>query len=838
VSRARAPGRRRRRLRWTIAILIVAGLAGGAFGVWLYRASRPELYRPGEDSADITRTLSRDLPAGAPEPRLTDVTVEAGLGAFRTFAGARSSQLPEDMGPGAAWGDYDNDGDEDLFLVAAGGALDAPPSARAPSRLYENLGDGTFRVDDGFPETRIVGMGAAWGDYDGDGWLDLVVTGYRSLLLFHNDRGRLAPDPRLPAPDGFWAGPVWGDYDNDRDLDLYVCGYVQYREDEADRARASRQYGRSVPYTLNPASYSPERNLLFRNRGDGTFEEVAETLGVSNPEGRSLGALWHDLDDDGRLDLYVANDISDNALFLNRGDTFEEVSHAAFVADYRGAMGLAAADADRDGDDDLFITHWVAQENALYGSLLADGGPPLRFVDLADQKGLGQIAIRRVGWGAEFVDLEADGWPDLVVANGSTFEGGGAVKRLEPQEPFLFWNEGGRYFHDLAPLNETLAVPRVGRGLAVADYDRDGDLDVLLVTHDEGVVLLRNDMQRGHWLMLKLRSRLGPTGPPLGGGDGTTVIARPPDGAVLRRTVGGASYLSQSSRVLHLGLGANERIEALEVRWLGGDAQSVDGLEPDAAWEIVEGEAQPRRLYGAAAAPLSGRERLAEFWRLQRAAMDAMKLHGDEDRAIALLRQALALDPRHEDSLYYLANLLAERGDIEGALARLETLVEINPMSHRAHKRIGLLRARSAQSPADLAAAAAALERALSINPEETGVLEALGEVALLQGDQALAEQRLAWVCRSNPKASRALWLRGYLAWRNGDAERAHELIVQARSTRGDERKPEGSTAEGDVRRRMHRDDTPLMDCWEAWNGATDDPAVAFSGLEERLRSR
>ncbi|MHC4947783.1 MAG: FG-GAP repeat domain-containing protein, partial [Planctomycetota bacterium] len=364
-------GRRRRLRRRTITVLAVLALVGGGGGAIAWWTSRPTLYRPGEDIPEITRRLARELPEGAPEVRLADVTAETGLAGFATFAGARSSQLPEDMGSGAAWGDFDRDGDDDLFLVSNGGSLEAAPETWAPCRLYENR-DGSFVPSDAFPALRILGMGAAWGDCDGDGWLDLVVSGHDALRLYRNREGTLVRDETFPDPPGFWAGVSWGDYDGDRDLDLYVCGYVRYELVDADRAKASRQFGTAVPFTLNPSSYEPERNLLLRNDGAGAFRDVADELGVANPEGRSLGALWHDVDEDGRLDLYVANDISDNVLFRNLGDRFADVSHPAVVADYRGAMGLDHGDYDRDGDDDIFVTHWVAQENALYASLLVD----------------------------------------------------------------------------------------------------------------------------------------------------------------------------------------------------------------------------------------------------------------------------------------------------------------------------------------------------------------------------------------------------------------------------------------------------------------------------------
>ncbi len=365
---------RRRRLRRTLAILSAAAIIGLAVGVGVYLKTRPQPYRPGEQVADITSSLAQHLPPDAPKPRLTDVTREAGLASFRTFIGQRTSQMPEDMGPGAAWGDFDNDGDDDLFLVSAGGPMNQPPEKWAACELHENLGNGTFRKVEGFPDLRIHGMAAAWGDYDEDGFLDLLVTAYNHLFLFHNERGsgKFTRYARLPDLKGFWSGASWADYDNDRHLDLYVCGYIQFVENEADIARGQRQQGSFVPFTLNPASYPGGTNLLFHNNGDGTFTEVAAQLKVQNPEGRSLGALWHDFDDDGWLDLYVANDISDNVFYHNIRGKFEDISHPAWVADYRSAMGLAVGDYDRDGDDDLYITHWVAQENALYDNLLVD----------------------------------------------------------------------------------------------------------------------------------------------------------------------------------------------------------------------------------------------------------------------------------------------------------------------------------------------------------------------------------------------------------------------------------------------------------------------------------
>lgn len=848
-------GRRKRRLRrvaWSLAAILLVAIV---VGVISYRASRPETHRPGEKLADITEKLAHGLPEDAPLPRFTDVTGAAGLGEFVSFVGARTSQLPEDMGAGVAWGDYDNDGDDDLFVVGAGGGLEHPANEWSESILYENRGDGTFSRNNQFPETRLMGMGAAWGDYDNDGWLDLALSGYQGLLLFHNDKGVFSRSEAIGAPGeqlGYWSGISWADFDNDRDLDLYVCGYVQYERDASASRDASEQYGTSVPYTLNPAAFDPERNLLFQNNGDGSFTEVAQLFGVSNPEGRSLGALWHDFNDDGWLDLYIANDISDNALLLNRRDTFEDVSLAAWVADYRGAMGLASADWNRDGDDDLFVTHWIAQENALYDSRLVDfrkarqdqgktTPDQLSFSDLAAPLGLGQIALHTVGWGTEFVDFDGDGWLDLLVANGSTLETDEIPKSLKPQSDMLLWSNSGKSFHDLAPMDESFSTPHVSRGLGLSDYDLDGDIDIVIYDLYEGVRLLRNDMQSGNWLQIKLRNQ-GPSGGVLGRGEGSTVIVRAGE-LELRRTASSASYLSQSSRTLHVALGAVGAVDSVEVRWLGGKSQEYGPIAVNAFWELVEGEADPRRLSSPSTTEASktktvadpaDRERIIEFWKTQRAAMDVLKKENDIPKATALFRRALELNPDHEDSRYYLANCLAVQGQIDLAMEHLQILTEINPLSHRAYKQLGVMLAMTATDPEQLDAAEQALEKSHEINKEGTGSLLVLGELSLLKGDLRLAEDRLELACRTNPKAVGGFYLLGYMAWKSDDRDASVGHLESAVAARGKDWVPEGAVAEGDVAERMHRETSPLSQYWEQWDGDLE-PDTVFGTLDNYL---
>src|SRR3990172_5626470 len=325
------------------------------------------------------------------------------------------------------------------------------------------------------------------------------------------DRSRAAG---VGGRSAFWAGVAWGDYDRDGFLDLYVGGYVKY---EYPAGLMAMKYDAEDPASTNPNTFPPERNLLFHNNRNGTFAEVAAKAGVLGERGKSLGAVWADLDEDGWPDLYVANDVTDNQLFRNLGNgTFEDISHAALVADYRSAMGMAVGDWDGDEDMDIFITHWIAQENALYSNLRdrssgrGNGRPGLLFADQADRYGLGQIALDLVGWGTFFFDYDNDGKLDLFVANGHTFNRRDVPQLLAPHRPLLFWNRGpdDGFYETSAVSGEYFGGRYVGRGAAFADYDRDGDLDMLVVHHSGPAALLRNEGgNRNRWLGVALEGR-------------------------------------------------------------------------------------------------------------------------------------------------------------------------------------------------------------------------------------------------------------------------------------------------------------------------------------------
>jgi hypothetical protein len=594
--------RRKRLVRLTAALGVVFAAAGAFTVWWLLRPAA--VYRPGIGVEGLTAELARALPDDYPRVTFTDVTAESGI-AFRHFSGTRSTQLPEDMGSGVAWGDYDGDGWIDLFVVNMPGPIGLSDSARqsSPARsvLYHNNGDGTFT--DVTAGSGIAfdgwGMAAAWGDYDNDGRPDLLITAYGRNVLYHNDgQGRFSDRSRqagLAGDEGFWAGAAWGDYDRDGYLDLYVTGYVQF----VQRAPTERTAHGAIdePASINPSSFRPERNLLFHNSRNGTFREVARQAGVADTAGRSLSATWADLDEDGWPDLYVANDVSDNVLYQNRGDgTFQDVSHAARVADYRGAMGIAAGDWDGDGDQDMVVTHWIAQENALYDNLLnqlraAGPGvarPPLTFIDEADRYGLGQIALDFVGWATSFFDYDNDGRLDLFVINGSTLQDPADPARLVPMRSQLFWNRGSTEgFFDVSPVSgDWFQQAWVGRGGALADYDNDGDLDLFVVNNGGPGVLLRNDGgNRNGWFQVVLRG---------------TRSNRQGIGAKLRLVAGGrvqvrqvgiqSSYLSQNSPIEAFGLGTASVVDTLEIIWPTGKRQARTGIAAGQRILVTEDE--------------------------------------------------------------------------------------------------------------------------------------------------------------------------------------------------------------------------------------------------------
>jgi enediyne biosynthesis protein E4 len=598
MKRAKTTRRKKRMLHY--GALSVAGLFIGAILILVARPTT-EPYVPGGKVEGITNVLDRSTLTLDTGVRLVDVTEQAGID-FVHFYGDRSTQLPEDMGSGLAWGDYNNDGFIDLYICNMAGPLtmteEEMQASPALSRLYRNNGDGTFTDVTEETGAGVQGwaMAAAWADYTGNGYPDLVVTRYGTNVLLRNDGGVFADvseESGIGNLQGFWAGASWADYDGDGYLDLYICGYVQYRYSPLDAGKASLQYQASLPFTLNPSSYAPERNLLYRNNRDGTFTEVAEQAGVDNPTGRSLVAAWCDFDDDGWPDLYVANDISDNAMYRNMGDgTFQDVSHSAWVADYRGAMGLAIGDWDGDTDQDIFVSHWIAQENAFYTNLMyvfgdtTRKGTIIRFMDIADQIGLGQIGLDYIGWGTFFFDFDNDGLPDLFLANGSTFQQAADPRLLVGMEDQLFLNRGEEDgFYEIGKISgDFFSRLLVGRGAAFADYDNDGDLDIIVLNHGGRVTLLRNEGGNDqNWLQVRLRGGRGNTA---GIGARIEIAVR---GQKQVQIVGAQpSYLSQNMTDAHFGLGRETTIDQVRVTFPGGKESRLENIPANQLVTLTE----------------------------------------------------------------------------------------------------------------------------------------------------------------------------------------------------------------------------------------------------------
>ncbi|HVS60977.1 MAG TPA: FG-GAP-like repeat-containing protein [Gemmatimonadaceae bacterium] len=775
--------RRQRLLRLTAALGLLFLVVAAAV-VW--RVFRPDSqYRPGETVEGLTADLARSLPKDYPRVSFTDVTRASGI-SFQHFSGTRSSQLPEDMGSGAAWGDFDNDGWVDLVVANEVGPLSLSDAARAqsPARtvLYHNNHDSTFTdvtTRSGI-DFRGWGMAVAWGDFDNDGWIDLVITAYGHCVLYRNNGDGTFTDRSaasgIGGPRGFWTGAAWGDYDRDGLLDLYVTGYVKYTRPE--RSKSAARYDVENPASINPLSFPPDRGLLFHNNGHGTFTEVASSLGVTNPTGRGLGAAWVDLDEDGWPDLYVANDVSDNVLYRNLGKgKFSDISDQAHVADYRSAMGIAVGDWDGDGDQDLFLTHWLAQENALYDNQLAQltaqarkrRPVPLTFVDEADRYGLGQVSLDYVGWGTSFIDYDNDGRPDLFVVNGSTLQFPEDSTRCVPMRSQLFWNRGPAdgFFDVSAVSGSYFRNAYVGRGAAFADYDNDGDIDVFVVNNGGPGILLRNDGgNRNHWLAVELRG---------------TKSNRQGIGAKLRLVAGGvsqvrqvgaqSSYLSQNSLIENFGVRALTRVDSLVVVWPSGVRQVRTNLPANQRLVVVEGEEME-----------TARERIQDFWALYREA--TLERTARQTQAAAeTYSRALALNPDHEDVLYYFGSMRFALGDFAAAEGAWRRLIARNPSSARTHSQLGsLYLCLDANAPFQLDSAETHLRLAYEINKEETGPLLHLGEAALVRGDLVTAGRYFNEVLGSHAKSAEARFYVGYIALKGADTVRAQTEFSRATS--------------------------------------------------------
>ena len=540
-------------------------------------------------------TLTLALAAGAglalgaraqdPPPLFDDLTARAGITFVHQSGATPDKYMMETFGSGVAWIDIDNDGFQDLYLVNG-----APGASNA---LYRNNRNGTFsNITAGSgtagDRSRAYKTGVAVGDYDNDGLLDLYVTAFGPNLLFRNLGDGKFSDVTAAAGvagnAGEWSTSTgFFDYDRDGDLDLYVATYVDFRVNEnpwcGDRKPGYRMY-------CNPTIFDGTASHLYRNNGNGTFTDVSKAAGVANPAGKGLGVVFCDYDRDGDSDIYVANDLVRNFLYRNNGDgTFQDVAYAASVGfDINGkpqaGMGVDCGDVDGDGLPELFVTNFSEELNTLYKNH-GDG----TFEDVTRAFGLGS-GFLPLGFGTKLYDYDNDGDLDLHVTNGHVVDN---VKLYTPalsyeQKDLLYENVGGKFKDVSAQAGGALQNTRVGRGLAVADFDNDGFLDVAISSLGRRAVLLRNrGVSKGNWIEIRAEGTASNRF-----GLGATVRVQTPGRLQVREINNAASYQSASGIRLHVGLGAAKTIPQIEILWPSGIRQVLKDVAVNQVLTVKE----------------------------------------------------------------------------------------------------------------------------------------------------------------------------------------------------------------------------------------------------------
>jgi len=556
-----------------------------------------------------TRLIPAASPNAAANVRFADVTAEAGLSGFRHVSGsAEKNYIIETTGSGVALWDFDSDGLLDVYLIN-GSTLEPRIGGPPPAALFRNNGDRTFRdvtTTAGVGNDRW-GQGVCVGDVDNDGASDVYVTNFGPNRLYRNLGDGRFTDVAVRAGvavDSWSTGCAFGDYDGDGWLDLYVASYVAFDVQNPPPSPARRQVSpteasvqarggmgaaysagaayciyRGLPVMCGPRGLRGAPDHLFRNNRDGTFTDATQAAGVMDTRALyGFGVAWFDFDDDGRLDLLVANDSGSNYLYRNLGDgRFQNISYPSGVAlDGNGReqahMGVAIGDYDNDGRNDIHITNFADDFNVLYHN---DDGTTV--TDVSFRSGVAQLSIPFLGWGTDFLDYDNDGWLDLLVVNGHVYPAADTMpwNTSYAQRALLFRNLEGKRFEEIgAAAGEGLTTARVSRGSAVGDFDNDGGVDVVINNIDGAPTVARNvgAGSAGHWLTIRLVGDPDRKCPRDAIGSVVFVTA----GGVRRRgeVASGRGQISQSDLRVHIGLGGQTTVSKLEVRWAGGQAVS------------------------------------------------------------------------------------------------------------------------------------------------------------------------------------------------------------------------------------------------------------------------
>ena len=525
--------------------------------------------------------------------RYTNIRQAAGITFLQDATATDEKYYLETMGTGLAWIDYDQDGLMDLYFVQSAGTDIYKPLQPLRSALYHNNGDGTFTdvtEKAGVGGQGHYGQGVAVGDFDNDGYPDLYVTGYGSAILYHNNGDGTFSDVTGKAgvrDEGGWSASAgWFDYDKDGWLDLLVTNYIEWSPKNNQWCGERRPGYRSY---CHPNNYKGQKTKLYHNNHNGTFTDVSDVSGVGKPESKGMGVVLADFNNDGWTDIAIANDSWPNFLFINKHNgTFEDVSFVSGLAAsedgrYEAGMGIDAADVDGDGWQDVYVTHLDFELNRLYHNN-HDG----TFDDETFRSGIGNKAILLSGVAMRFLDYDNDGWTDILQLNGAMLDNIQLYHdEVSYKEPLLmFRNRGEGQFEKVSDsLGADFMNPIAGRGLATADFDNDGDIDIAINNRGDYPSLLRNDGgSANHWLeVLLIGTRSNRDG------IGASLRLTSEGFAQVEQAKGGMSYMSASDPRIQFGLGKRHQIDSLEITWPSGQVDRLTDVPIDQIIAVKEG---------------------------------------------------------------------------------------------------------------------------------------------------------------------------------------------------------------------------------------------------------